>query len=1048
MKKGFTLLMVLCLLTILLAVPAFAADEQPASGAWGDLTWHFDPQTDTLTISGNGEMQGTQEDKYPWVPYKTYISHVVIEDGVTSLAGSAFRDYESLRTVSIPSSVKDTGSMAFYDCNRLEEVHLAEGLTEIGKEMFTHCPMLKTVKIPSTVEVIGGGAFGSTSLSAVELPLGLREIGKSAFIGTKLTALTIPDGVTTIGEMAFYRCEQLENVQLPAGCTSLGEQVFAVCSSLKRIDVAAKNSAYCSVNGVLYNKEQTVLMQVPALYEGELQLPVALETIQDWALYECARITAYRIDETNPNFHGDAAGVLYSKDPLVLLYAPKKLSGEYSVEKHTSAIAERAFSGCRALETVNLPEGLTTLGSYIFSDCEQLKEVQIPESVTSIMEMAFRNCKQLEQIYIPDTVTTIMEDAFRGCDALREVKLPQNLQLVEYGLFFECKNLTEITIPKGVATIGEYAFYGCEKLQYVFIPDTVTNIERNAFYGCSGLTDVFYEGTEEEWARMPVADGNEWLEHVRVHFTADSIAPDVIVPTPAPTPIPTPRPAEMSGAYALQKHMVNLNDSVLTQTYWKKNGNSQSYGLTTEPVGSYIAYENGKYLCVQGQNKGISVQWFDSSFTLLETKELALELPVYGGVYIGEDYNFVVCGQGNPTENDKQEVIRVIRYSKDWQREASASVYGANTFAPFAAAAVRFARSGDLLYIHTGHEMYEEFDGLNHQANMTISVRVSDTTIEKVCHWEGEDGYGSVGHSFNQFIIADGNDVIALDQGDANPRGLILSKYRDGAGSALYAKPLPTGEGTNLERAKILNIAENVGIYQATGVEVSGFEASATHYLTAGVSCPQTGGIEQRTAQQNVFVAIMDKNDVSNPAAKTIWYTDYAEGSDTNVSAPHLVKIRDDRFCLMWTVGKTLYYCLLDGAGQAVSDVRYTEGALSDCKPIVVGDSIVWYVLRFDSNKRIMYRDFYRIPLTEKAVHLYKNGVCALCGKSDGTNPFVDVAASDWFCAPVLWAVEQGVTGGTSPNTFSPEASCTRAQVVTFLWAAAGKPAPDDRQPL
>ena len=88
--------------------------------------------------------------------------------------------------------------------------------------------------------------------------------------------------------------------------------------------------------------------------------------------------------------------------------------------------------------------------------------------------------------------------------------------------------------------------------------------------------------------------------------------------------------------------------------------------------------------------------------------------------------------------------------------------------------------------------------------------------------------------------------------------------------------------------------------------------------------------------------------------------------------------------------------------------------------------------------------------------HSYSNGKCTVCGAADpnyvpptvkptpppADNPFSDVAESDWFHAPVLWAVQNGVTGGTSPTTFSPDAFCTRAQVVTFLWAANGKPEP------
>ena len=57
-------------------------------------------------------------------------------------------------------------------------------------------------------------------------------------------------------------------------------------------------------------------------------------------------------------------------------------------------------------------------------------------------------------------------------------------------------------------------------------------------------------------------------------------------------------------------------------------------------------------------------------------------------------------------------------------------------------------------------------------------------------------------------------------------------------------------------------------------------------------------------------------------------------------------------------------------------------------------------------------------------------------------NPFSDVKASDYYYKAVLWAVENGITAGTAPGKFSPNAPCTRAQVATFLWRAVGEPSP------
>ena len=76
--------------------------------------------------------------------------------------------------------------------------------------------------------------------------------------------------------------------------------------------------------------------------------------------------------------------------------------------------------------------------------------------------------------------------------------------------------------------------------------------------------------------------------------------------------------------------------------------------------------------------------------------------------------------------------------------------------------------------------------------------------------------------------------------------------------------------------------------------------------------------------------------------------------------------------------------------------------------------------------------------------HDYENGSCIHCGEAGeaGDSTFVDVPAGSWYAEPVRWAVENGITSGLDETHFGPDAACTRAQVVTFLWAAAGKPDP------
>lgn len=88
------------------------------------------------------------------------------------------------------------------------------------------------------------------------------------------------------------------------------------------------------------------------------------------------------------------------------------------------------------------------------------------------------------------------------------------------------------------------------------------------------------------------------------------------------------------------------------------------------------------------------VETYDSHFQLKETRELEVELPIWGGFFAGEDYNFVVFGQENPSESDSAEVVRVVKYSKSWERLDQASLRGANTTIPFDAGGFTCAEDG------------------------------------------------------------------------------------------------------------------------------------------------------------------------------------------------------------------------------------------------------------------------------------------------------------------------------------------------------------------
>lgn len=143
-----------------------------------------------------------------------------------------------------------------------------------------------------------------------------------------------------------------------------------------------------------------------------------------------------------------------------------------------------AFYGIEELESITLPEGIKTVGS--FTSCKNLKEVHLPEGLVEIMPRAFADCPSLESIHIPDSVTTIGSEAFTWCTSLKEVHLPASLTALGYGAF-EHTALEYVDIPDGLTSLPDFAFSSIyTQPKCVNIPASVTEIDWRAFmYGVS-----------------------------------------------------------------------------------------------------------------------------------------------------------------------------------------------------------------------------------------------------------------------------------------------------------------------------------------------------------------------------------------------------------------------------------------------------------------------------------------------------------------------------------------------------------------------------------
>lgn len=254
---------------------------------------------------------------------------------VVAIKSFLFNYNDTLTSVTIPGSVKETGDLAFFACKNIKKVTLGEGVEKVSRSCFNYCEALETVVKPSSLKVIDEIAFqGCTALKSFDLS-GITTIGYRAFAGSGLTTVTIPASVTSMGESAFLDCEAMTTAVFAASVEDLPNATFSMCFGLKSIDIQAKikrvkNSAFyrCTslealvlpdscfkieqhaLFGVTSMKTVTILNKTDKFYldyyAGEF-MP-ALETVN----YAGSEAQRAEWDVGNYNTHFTAAAMVYN----------------------------------------------------------------------------------------------------------------------------------------------------------------------------------------------------------------------------------------------------------------------------------------------------------------------------------------------------------------------------------------------------------------------------------------------------------------------------------------------------------------------------------------------------------------------------------------------------------------------------------------------------------------------------------------------------------------------------------------------------------------
>ncbi len=155
---------------------------------------------------------------------------------------------------------------------------------------------------------------------------------------------------------------------------------------------------------------------------------------------------------------------------------------------------------------------VTGISEYAFSECRWLTSVSMPNTVTFIGNGAFEECISLKNISMSDSIESIGSSAFAGCTSLNGVTIPKSVKSIGYSAFRDCIGLSNIIIPDDVTSIEMYTFADCTKLESITIPKKVTKINMTAISNCTSLKNITFGGTSAEWnAISKIYDGVEPL---------------------------------------------------------------------------------------------------------------------------------------------------------------------------------------------------------------------------------------------------------------------------------------------------------------------------------------------------------------------------------------------------------------------------------------------------------------------------------------------------------------------------------------------------------
>lgn len=382
---------------------------------------------------------------------KFCIESVKIGEGVKEVGSYAFSECDKLIKANLASSIISLGEGAFNKCKVLEECNIPNGINTIENKTFFECFKLKNIDLSNVMKIEEKAFYDCDSIEDIKIHKNIEYIGYKAFWSLKLKTLEIDKDFNGIIDLDAFSITSAENLSIPH----------------KDIKISLENDDTRKLNFLLdYNKDKTINLVITSGVELE-------------------------------------NGCFYAWTALKEV----KLASSFKV------LGEQSFANCVCLENIILNTGLEIIGKSSFWNCDALKSIVIPDTVTTLGIAIFGDCDNLESLTLPhinvtdrNNIRTQLIYLYENIDhseaenhwltnyneskilSLKELYITKTEKVEDYALEY-ANNLEKITFGE-VKYIGESICFNIQSLKEVDFGETVEEIGKSSFQA-TGLEKLY-----------------------------------------------------------------------------------------------------------------------------------------------------------------------------------------------------------------------------------------------------------------------------------------------------------------------------------------------------------------------------------------------------------------------------------------------------------------------------------------------------------------------------------------------------------------------------